>query len=181
MNTITGTYTADGAEVPLDISDYVQIELFGDNAKSKDAKMLISKSDVSMCLNYKWYMSKTGYPVTYTSVDKKERFGNGLKIHRFLEPIIPAGMVVDHINRDRLDNRRANLRICTIAENGYNKTRTKKYKGIRKLKSGWVASATKDGKKHEIKNIDTERQAAEMYDILAEELFGNFAAKNLGI
>jgi hypothetical protein len=177
MNTILGSYKLDGTESSLDTCDYVQIELFGNIAKNRGVCMLISRSDVSNCLNYKWYLSKAGYPVTYSSVDNKEKFG-GIKIHRFLEPLVPKDMVVDHINRDRLDNRRTNLRICTIAENGYNKTRTKKYKGVRRLKSGWIASVTKDGTKHEIKNIPTEKQAAEMYDIMAEELFGNFAAKN---
>lgn len=180
MNTIIGSYTLDGNQVPIDVCDYVQIELFGNNAKNKGAVMLISKSDITHCLNYKWYLSKTGYPVTYTSVDQTEKFGTGIKIHRFLEPLVPKDMVVDHINRDRLDNRRTNLRICTIAENGYNKTRTKKYKGVRQVKSGWIASITKNGTKHEIKNIPTEKQAAEMYDVMAEELFGNFAAKNFG-
>ena len=181
MNTIVGSYTMDGTEVPLDKCDYVQVKLFGNNAKDKGAIMLISKSDINCCLNYKWYLSKTGYPVTYTSVDNVYKFGTGIQMHRFLEPIVPKGMVVDHINRDKLDNRRSNLRICTIAENGYNKTRTKKYKGIRKSKSGWTASVTKDGKKHEITNIQTEKEAAEIYDVMAEELFGNFAAKNFGL
>lgn len=178
MNTILGAYTRDGVCVPIEICDYVQIDLFGKHAKSQGMSMLISKQDVQNCLKYKWYLSKSGYPVTYTSVDKTEKFGRGLKMHRLLEPIVPQGMVVDHINRDKLDNRRSNLRICTIAENGYNKTRTKKYKGIKKTKNGWTANITKDGKKHEIRDISTEEQAAKIYDAMAEELFGHFAAKN---
>ena len=178
MNTILGSYTKDGVDVPLEISDYVQIELFGNHAKLQGLSMLISKEDVQKCLLYKWYLSKSGYPITYTSVDKKEKLGRGQKMHRFLEPCVPKGMVVDHINRDKLDNRRSNLRICTIAENGYNKTRSGKYKGIRKTKKGWIASITKDGNKHEIRDIATEKQAAYIYDAMAEELFGHFAAKN---
>lgn len=179
MNNISGSYTSDGVEVPLEICSYVRVELLGKHAKEKGLHMLISKSDVSVCSRYKWYLSKAGYPVTYGSYDKLESFGRGgIKIHRMLEPFVPKGMVVDHINRDRLDNRRENLRICTIAENNYNRTRTKGYKGVRKLKSGWVASVTKDGKKYEIKDIATEKDAAVMYDIMAEELFGHFAAKN---
>jgi hypothetical protein len=183
-NKIEGFYNNIGERVNIDTCSYVKIKLLGNHARIKNAYMLISKSDLQLCLNYKWYLSKDGYPATYGTVDNTERYGVGWKIYRMLEPVIPKGMVVDHINRDRLDNRRENLRICTIAENGYNKTKVNSeksgstYKGVKKTKNGWTASVTKDGKKHEMKNLNSEKEAAFMYDIMAEELFGHFAAKN---
>jgi restriction endonuclease S subunit len=108
---------------------------------------------------------------------------------------VPPGMVVDHINRNKLDNRRENLRICTMAENSYNRTKIKtidivdnikkprkiksKYKGVKKdNKNEWSASITKDGKKYEMKHLPDEITAAKMYDVMSEELFGVFCAKN---
>ena len=89
------------------------------------------------------------------------------------------GYVVDHINHDRLDNRRPNLRICTQKENSYNRSRIDgKLKGVRKLKTSYSATISKDGMTHTIGGFKTEQDAAKMYDQMAEELFGEFAGKN---
>lgn len=196
VNTIEKYYNINGEETETDNYEYVKIKLLGPHAKEEDAKMLISKCDVSIVMNFLWYLGKDGYPVTYTSIDGDIKFGRGLKIHRFLESDVPKGMVVDHMNRNRLDNRRENLRICTIAENSYNKTKVikkednvgtdkkpkkvkSKYKGVKQdNKNEWSATITKDGKKYEMKHLSDEITAAKMYDIMSEELFGNFSAKN---
>jgi hypothetical protein len=208
-NNMEAFFTVNGDETDLSNCDYAQIKLLGPHAKEENACMLISKSDILMVINFSWYLGKDGYPVTYSSTDKKIKFGRGLKIHRFLERNVQKGMVVDHINRNRLDNRRENLRICTAAENSYNKTKVikknnnidendreeiddqdnkkpkkvkkiqSKYKGVRQdNKTEWSATITKDGKKYEMKHLPDEITAAKMYDIMSEELFGNFSAKN---
>lgn len=145
--------------------------------------MLISKSDLNFVLNYKWYLSSAGYPGTYGTVDNTESWGAPLPMHRFLFPNCPKGYVVDHINRNRLDNRRTNLRIITAKQNSYNRKKPKhsksKYKGVRKMGRGkFKAVISKDGKTYEIKNCLTEESAARSYDAMAEELFGHYAGKN---
>jgi hypothetical protein len=188
-------FNLNGDEVDLDNCDYTQLELLGPHASEYNAHMLISKCDVAYVTEFLWYLGKDGYPVTYSSIDKKNKFKKGYKIHRFLEQDVPPGMVVDHINRNKLDNRRENLRICTMAENSYNRTKIKtidivdnikkprkiksKYKGVKKdNKNEWSASITKDGKKYEMKHLPDEITAAKMYDVMSEELFGVFCAKN---
>ncbi len=48
-----------------------------------------------------------------------------MELHRYLMQPVPKGMVVDHINRNKLDNRKENLRVCTNAQNLLNRASTK--------------------------------------------------------
>ena len=183
MNEIVCCYKNNGDACDIDECDYMQIKLLGQIAKESNICMLISKNSFGLVSDFKWYLGKSGYPFTYQSLDGKMKFGRGLKIHKMLRPDSPSGMVVDHINRDKLDNRYENLRICTPAENSYNKTKLKtsknKYKGIKKInKNTWAATITKDNKKVEIDGFLDEKSAAQTYDMMAEELFGIFSAKN---
>jgi hypothetical protein len=179
QNTILGCFDSNGIEVELSLANYVQIELIGDHAKNEKACMLISKNKLDIVMEFVWYLNKQGYPMTYGN--GKDKCGAGLKIHKLLNPNVEKGMVIDHINRNRLDNRDENLRICTPAENAYNRTKNidKKYKGVRKTKTCWTALITKDGKKHEIKDLPDEKTAAKVYNYMADELFGQYAAKNV--
>ena len=45
-----------------------------------------------------------------------------VKLHRFVMDINDKNLVVDHINRNPLDNRKSNLRICSYKENSFNKS-----------------------------------------------------------
>lgn len=194
-NTIIGCY--DAYDKPVDLYDsscnYVQISLIGSHANANDMSnnyMLISKEHLNNVLEYNWYLSKDNYPMTHGEVGGRS-WSAGWKIHNFLHKDKQMkNLVVDHINRNRLDNRKENLRICTAKENSYNTSKRKnkngsssKYKGVsaQKSKNGiikWTATVTKDGVTTKIKNIESEIEAAKMYDLMAEELFGEFAGKN---
>lgn len=168
--------------------DYAQISLLGDHAENtQDGNvMLVSYCDLEFVLEYKWYLTRSGYPGTYGSVDGSLKFPRPVSLHQFLHPHTPYGHVVDHINRNKLDNRRNNLRVCTALQNSYNKSKpkgsSKRFKGVTKVggkkNPTFIASITKDGIKHDIKDIKTEEQAAKVYDMMAEELFGEYAGKN---
>lgn len=77
-------------------------------------------------------------------------------------------VMVDHINGDRADNRLANLREATHAENMQNKCRYKNNKagmtGVSATRYGkWTARITKGGKTLHLGNFDTKEQAFEAY------------------
>lgn len=178
-------YKFNGDEVPLDECDYIRIEMLGKHAEELGGKYaLVSINDYKYVMDHKWYLGKDLYPMAYRNKKDNKIRGCSMKMHKFLYKchniLIPKGYVVDHINHDRLDNRFENLRLCTSKENSYNTSkRNGKYKGVRSNKNGtYSVTINKDGKRHQINNIFTEIDAAKLYDIMAEELFGEYAGKN---
>lgn len=182
-NNILGYFNNDGHLVDITECDYVQLELNGQHAKQKNSIILISKDSLQLVSKFNWFLGKDGYPVAYQSHDKKIKLGRGLKLHKMLMPYCYKGYVIDHINRNKLDNRLANLRMCTPKQNSYNTTKPsnskQKFKGVKKGKNGtWTAYVTKDKETFEIKDISDEKEAAKIYDMMAEDLFGKYAGKN---
>ncbi|AYV83595.1 MAG: HNH endonuclease [Hyperionvirus sp.] len=171
MNEIVRCYLNDGSECELDKCDYVQLKLIS----SDEAYALVSKRSVDVILSFKWYVGKDGYPTGYGGRQR------GIKMHKLVMQGV-RGKVIDHINRNKLDNRLENLRICTYKENSYNTSRrNNKFKGVKKISENkYAATISKDGVSHSINNISSETEAAKIYDMMAEELFGTFAGKNFG-
>ena len=106
-----------------------------------------------------------------------------LPIHRLIMDA-PKGMEVDHINGNPLDNRKSNLRICTIAENlrnkGAGKNNTSGYKGVSWVKRNkrWLAQIKHNGKQVYIGHYKNKEEAARAYDKKAKELHGEYAYLN---
>lgn len=114
---------------------YVGVVLY--NSKQQEvAECLVSKEDKDRVKKNKWYLTKNGYVASDTR-DKRS-----LYLHRF---ILSGVEEVDHINRNRLDCRRENLRPCTRSENIRNgskrNTNTSGIVGVSwdKGKNKWVA------------------------------------------
>lgn len=79
---------------------------------TKNIEFLIDKEDLEKVLKYTWCLSKTGYLVA--NINKKVT-----KLHRYLLNA-EKGTIIDHKNRNRLDNRKHNLRFCNKKENARN-------------------------------------------------------------
>ena len=93
----------------------------------------------------------------------------------------PRHLMVDHINCDRLDNRRENLRLCKAGSNAKNSKQAKgKYKGVHQIKSSgrWTAQITKDYKCHHLGCFSTPEEAALAYNKAAKKLHGKYAWLN---
>ena len=98
--------------------------------------------------------------------------------------LVPGyGQEVDHINRNPLDNRRANLRLCARSENAHNQGKhrdnTSGYKGVFAYRPGmWRARIMADGAVHHLGVFVDPVEAALAYDRAAIELHGSFAHLN---
>lgn len=93
----------------------------------------------------------------------------------------PKGLEVDHINGNKLDNRRDNLRLCTKSENQRNQHTSRgksRFKGVYSKVGKWQASLTCNSKTVYIGLFSTEEAAARAYDRAALEHFGEFARLN---
>ena len=173
-NKILGFYNDLDQECDPEDSTYVKIELLGRGKELPQNYFIISTSCLEKIIKHNWYIDSNGYPMSYTSRSKT--------LHKNLLGKQEKGFVIDHINRNKLDNRYNNLRVITSRENSYNRTKSitsnNKYKGIVKRGNKYIASITKDGLRKEIGGFETEEDAARMYDMMAEELFGEFAGLN---
>lgn len=170
---------------------YYLIQLHGANPNSQISQAKVSLNKMDHINQHKWYLGKDGYPFAYIK-------GSRVPLHRYIwyintgvwsnEKINPDNTItklyVDHINRDRLDATDENLRISTPAENSYNKTSknaiidpqtNKSLHHIKLMKSGYSVSLTKDGKTNKINKIASLEEAKEIYNMMATELFGEFA------
>lgn len=103
--------------------------------KSVRAYALIDAADAERVSQYRWYVGSGGYATHSLSRRREEKNPVEIKLHRFLMGLRPGDLMqVDHINRDRLDNRRSNLRLVTAAEQAQNQGSSRgsssKYRGV---------------------------------------------------
>lgn len=103
--------------------------------------------------------------------------------HEIVKP--GKGFLIDHRNRNNLDNRKANLRICTKSQNSMNRglqaNNTSGYRGVsfNKVCKKWEAYIKLDGKRRRLGLYKNKEKAAKAYDGEANKLFGEFAYLNM--
>ena len=146
---------------------------------------LVDNEDFHRLSGHKWVYNSRGYAVREVRLkewrvsSESGRLYETLLMHRvILNP--PAGMDIDHINHNGLDNRKGNMRICTRSQNLWNKrkARKSKYKGVHRASGKFYASIMRDGKVYYLGTYATGKEAALAYDNKALELFGEYANPN---
>lgn len=103
--------------------------------------------------------------------------------HVYLHSYITGWPLVDHVNRNGLDNRRTNLRPVSGSENQQNRrlntNNTSGYRGVSRTGTGrWAARLAKDGRRYGLGWHPTPEAAAQAYNEAATRLYGPDAALN---
>lgn len=149
----------------------------------------VDDEDIELLKGINWYVNKKGYVVGWCTVKKRI-----FRIHRVIMKVqnntIP---IIDHIDRNKLNNQKSNLRFCTHSENLKNQSASgkSKYLGVsirtakRKNKLGQineyeyiVAQIVIDGKLKYLGSFKNEIDAAKKYNEYALKHFGEFANLN---
>lgn len=124
----------------------------------------IDAADAEDVLSCRWTLHRGGY------AQRGTLRGGVSRVHLMHRDILGLthgdGKQADHRNRDRLDNRRSNLRVSTNAENAQNRGRasrgSSRHRGVGwdRSKGKWMARAMLDGKFKFIGYFDNEEEAA---------------------
>ena len=140
---------------------------------------IVDDEDYCWINKFKWYVSKTHTKDKWYA--KGQICGLNVQMHRLLLNA-PKNMQVDHINGDGLDNRKANIRLCTRSENQHNATKSRtamsRFKGVSKANGKWTAQISLKGKSIHLGTFSTEIDAAKEYNSAAILYHGKFAKLN---
>lgn len=131
---------------------------------------LVDAADEVMLLAIgRWHRSSGGYAIHGVRVGpRKANRTVMLRMHRVVLGLgIEDPRQGDHVNRDRLDNRRRNLRVVSARENSQNVSSlpgTSRFRGVcwDQVRGGWLAQARMSGVLHRLGVFATEEEAAQV-------------------
>lgn len=155
----------------INYDNYCEIILYNFANKGEESKEIartqIDKEDLEKIKNYKWGLNGSGYAYNV----KNKIFLHHLIIGR------KKGFDIDHINHNKLDNRKYNLRFATRSQNNMNK----KVKGYcwDKSKEKWMAYIIINGKQIFLGYFINEQDADKTRKMAEQKYFGEYAYKNI--
>ena len=146
---------------------------------SKNKETVVDDEDFEYLSKWKWSYSSSGYAV-------RQNKGKLVSMHRqIIKP--KKRLVVDHINGDKLDNTRKNLRICTVSQNCHNSNVHKDsrtgLKGVtfekQQVNKPWRARIMVRGEKTDLGLFKTKQGAHKAYLSAAQDKQGEFFPNHL--
>jgi len=140
---------------------------------------LVDDEDFDFLSQWKWTYHCAGYAyrmIWYPEIKKQK----SVLMHRLVTDC-PPDMEVDHINHNRLDNTRGNLRVCTRKQNGANLRITSRnksgFKGVSKnhRTGAWTARIRRNNKSCHIGDFKNIEDAVMAYRLTIALEHGEFA------
>lgn len=144
---------------------------------------MIDDEDFDLISQYKWFARKSKnlfYAAAYSGHWRTRKL---IHMHRLI--IGDTYLIVDHKDRNGLNNTRSNLRVCSQSQNCANRTSRggSRFLGVsrfqQKGKVKWRAFICSNKKNNYLGLFDNEEQAAIAYNKAAKELHGDFANLNI--
>lgn len=145
---------------------------------------LVDDEDVDAVMQHRWFRFVLG---NTTYARRRWIDDDGRDRGQLLHPFLTGWPLTDHINRDGLDNTRANLRPASKSQNGWNAQAMKArngrscesiYKGVSRNGVSWKASICVNYKSTYLGTFRSELEAALAYDNAARQQHGEFANVN---
>lgn len=146
--------------------------------------------DYDLINNFTWKLSRKGYAEACVKVKFREKYKvKGIQMQRLLMfDKLEKGLLVDHIDRNKLNNCKSNLRLVTMAQSNMNRGKINfkkkakiysKYKGVHYARNKWRASITVNGKHIYLGFFDNEKEAALAFNNAAIKYQGEYAYLNI--
>ncbi len=135
-----------------------------DNQGSVTGEFIVDDEDVSRVISYKWQLSSQGYI---------QNRNENLSLHRFIMDLDDATLVIDHKDRNRMNNRKTNLRVTLETHNNKNRSL-----GVNN-KTGYIGVVyiAKQGKYRPQIDVDGERKYLGTYSSLEDALYNRLLAE----
>jgi hypothetical protein len=133
------------------------------------ARVLLDPEDAVWACQHRWGRDPNGYVRrrVYTGAYVRRHAGHEVLSRRIMGLQTGDPRRVDHINGDKLDNRRSNLRIATDAQNAPNQGSrggSSRHRGVTwdRARGKWMAYGTLNGRRKALGRFDSEDRAAEV-------------------
>jgi hypothetical protein len=143
---------------------------------STGAKFYVDAEDIDKISDRTWTIANGGYPCAkFFGIKEK------ISLHNFIMGVNDSNVFVDHKDRDKMNNRKSNLRICTRAENALNygtkSNNTSGFTGVYLIKRSnkWQAIITKNKKVYHLGCFDNYHDAVIARFEAEQKLYGEFA------